>query len=149
MSDDETVQALALQLRLLEEYYQDLSNKESILLRLYGEDKASISSITALKDSGRAELLVHLGGGAHLPVAYAGESRLILDVGAGVSIEKTPDEAVAFLTARTKEIEEALRAVTAQKEEVAKRIDLYRRQLTTAVVPKSAGEAAHPSSEEK
>ena len=92
MSDDDSAQALAVQLRLLEEYYQDLASRESILMRLYREDKSSLTSMTALRDAKSADLLVPIGGGAHLPVTYAGGGKVVVDVGSGVAIEKTAEE---------------------------------------------------------
>lgn len=135
MSDDESAQAIAVQLRLLEEYYQDLSNRESILVRLYREDKASLASVTALKDTKSAELLVPIGGGAHLPVSFAGGGKVVVEVGSGVALEKSPEDTMSFLKERIKEIEDTLRKISSQKREVVERIQSYQQQLELSQTP--------------
>ena len=142
MSDDEGAQAIAVQLRLLEEYYQDLSNRESILIRLYREDKASLASITALKDAKSAELLVAIGGGAHLPVSYTGGGKVVVEVGSGVALEKSPEDAMSFLKARVKEIEDTLGKVSSQKREVAERLQAYQQQLELSEAPKAEAQSS-------
>ena len=144
MSDDESAQAVAVQLKLLEDYYEDLSGRESILLRLYREDKASLASLTALKDSKSAELLVPIGGGAHLPVLFTGGGKVIVDVGSGVAMEKTPEDAIAFLTSRLKDIEDTLGKVTSQKKEVADRLRDYQERLEASESPRSATGKVEP-----
>ncbi len=120
---------MAIQLKLLEDYYEDLSSRESILLRLYREDKASVGSLTALKDAKSADLLVPIGGGAHLPVSFAGGGKVVVEVGAGVALEKSPEDAIAYLTARVKDIEDTLGKLNSQKKEVADRLQDYQAQL--------------------
>jgi len=135
LSDDESAQAIAVQLRLLEEYYQDLSNRESILVRLYREDKASLASVTALKDTKSAELLVPIGGGAHLPVSFTGGGKVVVEVGSGVALEKSPEDTVSFLKERIKEIEDTLGKISSQKKEVAERLQAYQQQLELSQTP--------------
>jgi len=142
-SDDET-QALAVQLKLLEDYFEDLSGRESILMRLYREDRASLTSMTALKDAKSADLLVPIGGGAQLPVSYTGGGKLVVDVGAGVYLEKTPEEAISFLTSRVKEVEDTLGKISSQKREVAERLQVYQQQLDLASAPREAPKSSEP-----
>ena len=140
MSYDENAQAMAMQLRLLEDYYQDLTNRENMLVRLYREDKACISSITTLKDAKSAELLVSIGGGAHLPVSFTGGGTIAVEVGSGVVLEKSPEDTIAFLTNRVKEIEATLEQVASQKREIAERLQSYQQQMDfTSAIPQGAG----------
>jgi prefoldin alpha subunit len=129
LSDEENAQALALQVRLLEDYYRDISNRENVLLRMYREDKACLASVSTLKDSKQFDLLVPIGGGAYLPVAFAGGNKLLVDIGSGMAMEKTPEDAIAFLNGRVKEIDETLQTVAAQKREVTQRLQAYQQQL--------------------
>ncbi len=142
MSDDDGARAVAAQLRLLEDYYQELSNKESVLLRLYREDKASVSSLTTLKDAKEADLLVPIGGGAHLPVSFTGGGNVVIEVGSGVAMEKTPDEAIAFLNNRAKEIEDTLGQVSSQKKEIAERLQAF--QQLDLSQPPAESKASEP-----
>jgi prefoldin alpha subunit len=144
MSDEENPQAVAVQLKLLEDYYQDLSGRESILLRLYREEKASLASMTALKDMKSADLLVNIGGGAHLPVSFTGGGKVVVDIGAGVAIEKAPDDAISYLTARIKEIEDTLGKVSSQKKEVADRMEAYQQQLELSQAPEEKSKEPEP-----
>jgi len=144
LSDDENAQAIAVQLKLLEDYYQDLLNRESILLRLYREDKASLASMTALKDAKSAELLVPIGGGTRLPVTFTGGGKVVVDVGAGVALEKSPEDAISFLNSRIKELEDTLGKVASQKREVADRLQFYQQQLDMTQAPREKPQDSEP-----
>jgi prefoldin alpha subunit len=133
---------MAVQLRLLEDYYQDLSNRESILVRLYREDKASLASVTALKDTKSAELLISIGGGAHLPVSFMGGGKVVVEVGSGVALEKSPEDTMSFLKGRIKEIEDTLGTISSQKREVAERLQAYQQQLELSQAPREGTQSS-------
>jgi prefoldin alpha subunit len=135
---------MAVQLKLLEDYYQDLSGRESILVRLYQEEKASLASVTTLKDLKSADLLIPIGGGTNLPVSFVGGGKFVVEVGAGVALEKSPDDAISFLTARIKEIEDTLGKVSSQKREVLDRIQAYQQQLDMAQAPQEGAKSSEP-----
>jgi prefoldin alpha subunit len=146
LSNDDNAQALAVQLRLLEDYYQDLSSRESILVRLYREDRASLSSLTALKDIKAADLLVPIGGGAHLPASFTGGGKIVVEVGSGIALEKTPEDAIAFLTGRIKEVEDTLGKVASQKREVTDRMQAYQQQLELTSAGPQKDDGSEPKS---
>jgi prefoldin alpha subunit len=128
----------------LEDYYQDLAGRESILLRLYREDKASLASMTALKDMTSANLLVNIGGGTHLPVSYTGGGKVVVEVGSGVALEKTPEDAISYLTSRIKDIEDTLGKVSSQKREVAERLEAFQQELDLSQAPHEEAKESEP-----
>lgn len=133
LSDEDNevkVQSLALQTRLLEEYYSDLVNRESILTRLLVENKNSIAALEAIDETKDAELAIPIGGGANLPVTFKASQKVLLNVSVDVAIEKSKSEAIQYLLERVREINAALNTTLQQKQETERRINILREQLT-------------------
>ncbi|MDG6939845.1 MAG: prefoldin subunit alpha [Nitrososphaerota archaeon] len=128
---DEAIQSAVLQNRMLEEYYADLQLRENFLARILAENKASIQSLESLDETKEMELAVPVGAGAYLFVQYSGARKVLLNVGSGVVMEKPKSEAITFIEARVREIEQALREVLRQKNEVGNRLSVLRDQLET------------------
>ncbi|MEM0288048.1 MAG: hypothetical protein QXG05_07785 [Nitrososphaerota archaeon] len=126
---DEEVQSLALQERMLEEYYADLQLRENLLTRILIEDKNSVQALETLDESKDSELIIPIGGGAHLVVSYSGSKKILLSVGGAVVLQKSKTDAIEFIKNRIKEIEIAIRDVLQQKNEAKDRIDAIRDQL--------------------
>jgi prefoldin subunit 5 len=128
-SDETRAQSLALQARLLEEYYNDLISRENILTRLLVENKNSVAALQGIDDTQDMQLAIPIGGGANLPVVFKASQKILLNISADVAIEKPKSEAIQYLLDRGKEINNALATTLQQKDETAKQINIVRDQL--------------------
>lgn len=128
-SDETRAQSLALQARLLEEYYNDLISRENILTRLLVENKNSVAALQGINDTQDMQLAIPIGGGANLPVVFKASQKILLNISADVAIEKPKSEAIQYLLDRGKEINNALATTLQQKDETAKHINIVRDQL--------------------
>jgi prefoldin alpha subunit len=122
-------QSLALQGRLLEEYYSDLIARENILTRLLIENRNSAAALEVVDDTQDVELAIPIGGGANIPVVLRASQKILVNVSKDVVIEKSKAETLQYLTERSKEIESALRDLLRQKEETGQRIENIRNQI--------------------
>jgi len=129
---DEELRKLSLEMRYLEQTAETLQQRISMV-------NAAISDLTyanlALdgieKEKENAELLVPIGGGAYVKVKLEDTNKVIIGMGAGVSIEKTLPEAKTTLKERLDELEKTLNVAQQQFTQVADRINSGRSRLET------------------
>ncbi|MGB9660328.1 MAG: prefoldin subunit alpha [Nitrososphaerales archaeon] len=126
MSDQERIQSLAMELRMLEGYFGEINTRESLLARAIVESRAALEAIRSFPSNEISDVLVPIGGGVFIEVSAKPPEKLLVSIGADVMIEKTKDGAVSFLEERIKELENAISNLEGQKAELAKRIESNR-----------------------
>ena len=112
---EEQAQQLLYQMQMLEAYLGDLVQRESTLLSILREAVSAIVSIKSLKDNTSSDTLMPLGMGTFVKSQISSNEKIVLNIGAGVAVEKNPDSAINFLESRIKEIEVALQEAAAKK----------------------------------
>ena len=85
---EERAQQLMSQIQMLENYFVDLTQKESSLFAILREANSAIESIKSAKEKSDSDTLVPVGMGAYLRAKLSSGEKLILNVGSGVSIGK-------------------------------------------------------------
>ena len=135
---EEQAQALIQQIQMLEAYMAELIQKEEAVIKLLQEASSSVESIKALDGSAPYETLVPVGMGAYVKATINPNEKLILNIGAGAAIEQDKTSALNFVEARIKELEVALQQISAQRQEVAARLD-YGQQEMNKLIQASRG----------
>lgn len=137
---DEHAQQLLYQMQMLESYFSDLSQREASLYNVLREASSAIESIKSIADKPESDTLVPIGMGTFLKTKVASNDTFVLNVGAGVAIEKDKDSAINYLESRIKEVEVALQDTSTKKREIAARIEQGKNELNrlaqAAAVPK-------------
>jgi prefoldin alpha subunit len=87
----------------------------------------TLDGIEAEKEN--SELLVPIGGSSYIKVKLADPNKVLIGLGAGVSVEKTLPEAKATLKERLDELEKTMHAAQQQFSQVAERINSGRGRL--------------------
>lgn len=137
---DETVNALFVEIRVLEGTFSELSARQTLLERALVESRAALDAISGLGDKPQGEVLVQIGGGAMLRSKPPSTDRVLVSVGAGVVLEKPKAEAVALMEERVREVEKSLVSVAEQRNQVAERLDSDRQALNQLVESERSGE---------
>ena len=75
------------------------------------------------------ELLVPIGGSSYLKVKLASPDKVIIGLGAGVSMEKTLPEAKTLIKERLDELEKTRNSAQQQFSQIAERINLGRNRM--------------------
>lgn len=101
----ERLNRLALEARALQGQGQELGAQLEALRQASAQARDAIESLNAAEGGSRPGF-VPLGAGVFMP-AEAKEGKVLVEVGAGVLVEKERGEAVLILEARVKEIGEA------------------------------------------
>lgn len=122
MSEDQA-QQLLYQMQMLESYYAELTQKESTLMNVLRDTKSAIDSLKEMNEKKEYNTLTPLGMGTFVKSKISSEDKIVLNVGAGIAIEKDKDSAINFLESRIKEIEVALQESMAQKQNIAAQLE--------------------------
>ena len=128
MSDAQAEQ-LMQQMQMLETYFSDLSQREGTFLNILREATASIESIKSLGQQSESETLVPIGMGTYIPTKISSSSKIVINIGAGIAVEKDFPSAINYLEARIKEVEVALQDTAAKKQDAAGRLEQGKAQI--------------------
>jgi len=126
---EEQAEQLMQQMQMLETYFSDLSQREATFVNIFRETIAAIESIKSLSQKPESETLVPIGMGTYIPTKISSNSKIVLNIGAGIAVEKDFPSAINFLEARIKEIEIAINDTAAKKQDAARRLEQGRMQI--------------------
>jgi prefoldin alpha subunit len=126
---EEHAQQLMQQLQMLETYYGDLSQREATLVNVLREAISAIESIKALREKPDSDSLVPIGMGTYVQTKISSSNKIILNIGAGIAMEKTYDSSINYLEARIKEIEVSIQDTTARKQDAMARLEQGKEQM--------------------
>jgi prefoldin alpha subunit len=124
MNEEEEIQQYA---GLLEYYKRQLATIEqqfSILQATITDYAQAKITIEKMKDAKiGTELLFPIGGGTFTFAEAKDTSRILTDVGAGIIIEKTPEEAIKILDKRIENLQKNQESLTAMSQQINNQIE--------------------------
>jgi prefoldin alpha subunit len=126
---EEQAQQFLYQMQVLESYAANLDQKEAAIMTFLREAMASIDSIKALSQNPQADSLIPVGLGTYVKAKMSEEPKVLVDVGAGIAVEKDHDSAINYLESRIKELQVALNDTVAQKHEALMRLEQLKQQM--------------------
>jgi prefoldin alpha subunit len=132
-SAEETVNALVVEIRVLESTYNELASRQNLLERALMESRAALDSIKGLDGVSGTEVLTQIGGGAMLRSQPPTTDKILLSIGSNVVIEKPKEEAVAMLEDRSRDVEKTIVSIAGQRNQIAERLNADRDLLNNLV----------------
>lgn len=132
-SDEERLNNLVVEIRVLENTYNEFTSRQNLLERALLENRAALDAIKGLSEKGAGEILTQIGGGALVRSPPPDVERVLVNIGANVILEKPRDEALAIMEGRAKEVEKSIVSIMGQRNEIAERLE-GDRQLLQALV---------------
>ena len=126
---EEQAEQLMQQMQMLETYFSDLSQREQTFVGILRETTAAIQSIQSLNEKPESETLVPIGMGTYIPTKISSTQKIVLNIGAGIAVEKDFASAINYLEARIKEVEIALQDTSAKKQDAASRLEQGKAQV--------------------
>ncbi|MGI0063361.1 MAG: prefoldin subunit alpha [Nitrosopumilaceae archaeon] len=130
---EEQAQQLMYQMQMLENYFGELTQKEESLIRIIGEASSAIESIKSISEKPESSTLVPIGMGSFVKANISSDDKFILNLGAGVAIEKDKNSTINFIEARIKEMEVALRDTTIQKQHVMANLEQGKQEMNRLI----------------
>ena len=131
MSEEEKLQALVSQMKMYEAYLNDILTRENSITRLMEEGRLGIEAIKNISEEEPLEMLMPIGMGIYVQTLSSPNKKLLVNIGAGVAIEKSKNETVTYVETRLKEVEGALRSMIAQKQELAAKMEQTRSEVNS------------------
>jgi prefoldin alpha subunit len=125
---EQKINEMVEQSRVLEAYMSDIINKEAAVSRLIEEARLASSAVQNIADN-EVESLMPVGIGVYVKALIPPVKKLLINVGAGVTIEKNREDTINYIESRLKEFEVALRQLASQKQQIAIRMEQIQRQI--------------------
>ncbi|MCW4023493.1 MAG: prefoldin subunit alpha [Candidatus Bathyarchaeota archaeon] len=130
--DEEELRKLSMEMRYLEQTAETLQQRISMINAAINDLTYANETLEGIeKEKENSELLIPIGGSAYMKFKLADSDKVIISLGAGVSVEKTLAEAKATIKERTEELEKTLQAGQQQFQQVAERLGSSRNRAQT------------------
>jgi prefoldin alpha subunit len=128
--EEEELRKLTIEMRFLEQTAETLQQRISMMNAAMTDLNYANMSLDGIEqEKENAELLVPIGGSAYIKVKLANPGKVVVGMGAGVSIEKTLPEAKEIVKERLSELEKTIASAQQQFAQVANRINADRNRL--------------------
>ena len=130
--EQDELRQLSVEMRYLEQAAETLQQRMSMLNAAMTDLSYANTTLDGVeKEKETAEMLVPIGGGSYVKTKLACVDKVIVSMGAGVSVEKPIAEAKAMLKERLDELEKSAVAAQQQFSQIAERINVGRNRLET------------------
>jgi len=133
MSDQEKLQSVAANLKMMEDYLNELTQREQMVTAQVIQTKGASEAVKSL-NSGAQEILVPLGSSVYMKIKSSSDiGKLVVGIGANVAVEKNKDEALLSLDESAKALEGLNTSIQTQRNELTQRIGAARAELNQIV----------------
>jgi prefoldin alpha subunit len=140
--EEEELRKLSVEMRFLEQTAETLQQRINMMNAAMTDLTYANMTLEGLeKEKQNAELLVPIGGSSYIKVKLANTDKVVVGVGAGVSIEKTLPEAKEIVKERLDELEKTMASAQQQFAQVAQRINAGRSRLESLLATVREGTA--------
>jgi len=138
--EDEEIRQMLVELRLLEGSARTLESRLAVVDTALSEILIANSTLEGIKNKPKGtEALVPVGAGSFIRVELADSEKIVMGVGAGVSLEKSVNDSIESLKNRQGDLEKLRMSLQGQLSQIASRIEDERRTLSD-LVKKRGGE---------
>ena len=128
MNEQREFQEKVLAYRILESRLNSLAQQRELITNKLIEIQTTLNSIDEIEKS-KEEVLFPLGSEAYAFGKVADKTKMIVEVGAGVALEKTVGEAKEILKSRMTDIENALTTVQRNMQEASESLEVLEPEL--------------------
>ena len=140
--DEEELRKLSLEIRLLEQTFETLQQRLNMINAVATDLSYANAALENLeKEKENAELLVPIGGTSYIKAKLDTPDKIIVGLGAGVSAEKTRQEAKEIIKKRLEDLQKTHQSIQQQYSQVAERITQDRERFESMVTTMREGKA--------
>jgi prefoldin alpha subunit len=141
---EQKINEMVQQSRVLEAYMNETITREATVTRLIGEARLASSAIQNVTGESEVESLMPVGIGVYIRALVPPVKKLLVNVGAGVTIEKSREDTVNYIESRIKEFEVALRQLAVQKQQIEMRMEQIQGQVNQMLQQTGTGAKSPP-----
>ena len=129
---EEEIRKLSVELRLLEQTAETLQQRINMMNAALADLTYANMTLDGIKEEkDGTDLLVPIGSSSYIKVKLANVDKVIVGMGAGVSIEKTLLEAKTIVNERLDELQKTMNSAQQQFAQIVDRINKGRKRLET------------------
>ena len=142
-NSEDGLRKLSVELRMLEQTAEALQSRLSMINAVATDLTYANMALENLdKEKEDAELLVPIGGTSYIRAKLDNPDRIIVGLGAGVSAEKTRQEAKEIIKKRLEDLGKNQQATQQQFVQIAERINLDRERFETMAAAMREGKTS-------
>ena len=142
---DQKITEMVQQSRILEAYMNDTITRQATVTKLIEEARLASSAVQNITDESEVESLMPVGIGVYMRALVPPVKKLLVNVGAGVIIEKSREDTVNYIESRIKEFEVALNQLSGQKQQIEMRMEQIQKQVNQMLQQSSGSSSSSPS----
>jgi prefoldin alpha subunit len=132
--DEEELQKLSIEMRLLEQTAEALQSRMTMVNTAANDLLYAQATLQGLeKEAEKSEILVPIGGTSYIRAKLDNLDQVIVGMGAGVSVEKTREEAKEIIKKRLEDLDKTRKSIQQQYTQVAERINLDRERAEALI----------------
>ena len=137
---EEELRRLTVEMRLLEQTAEALQSRANMINAVTTDLSYARMTLEGLeKESEKSELLVPIGGTSYVRARLENPDKIIVGMGAGVSVEKTREEAKEIIKKRLEDLEKTRTSIQQQFTQVAEKINMDREKADALVATMREG----------
>lgn len=131
---EEELQKLSVEMRLLEQTAEALQSRMGMVNAAANDLMYAQATLDGLEREGdKSEVLVPIGGTSYVRAKLDNPEKVIVGMGAGVSVEKTREEAKEIIKKRLEDVDKTRKSIQQQYSQIAERINLDRERAETLI----------------
>ena len=130
---EEQAQVLLQQMQALESYLNDLLQREEAVMRLLQDATNAVESMKVMTGNFDYDTLIPIGLGVYIKARINPDQKMIVNIGAGVSVEQNKESAINYTESRIKELEIALQQLVSQRQEVSMKLEQGQHEMNKLI----------------
>jgi prefoldin alpha subunit len=130
---EEQAQVLLQQMQALESYLNDLLQREEAVMRLLQDATNAVESMKVMTGNVEYDTLIPVGLGVYIKARINPDQKMIVNIGAGVSVEQNKESAINYMESRIKELEMVLQQLVSQRQEVSMKLEQGQHEMNKLI----------------
>ena len=128
---EQRINELVQHSRTLELYLNEVLEREATVTKLIEEARLASYALQNISLDKENEALMPLGVGVYLKTNIPSIDKLLVNIGAGVTIEKTREDTLNYIESRIKEFEIGLNQLRDQKNQITSQLEQIQQQVNS------------------
>lgn len=128
---EQRVNELVQHSRTLELYLNEVLEREATVTKLIEEARLASYALQNISVDKENEALMPIGVGVYLKTNIPSIDKLLVNIGAGVTIEKTHQDTLNYIESRIKEFEIGLKQLVEQKKQITSQLEQIQHQVNS------------------
>ena len=122
-----------LEFQLVENRLKVLESRRNLILSKIAEIERTIQCLDDVQKSGESEILLSIGSNVYVPGSLKKSEKILVELGAGVAVEKSVEGARSFLEKKLKILENGIASIENEMVNLSQRLNELGREIRKKV----------------